>query len=336
MRRGMMMALALMTPAMAAAQEPPPGEGPRGTSQDFGAQRYDAVGYASWYGDEFAGRPMASGQPFNPDAVIAAHPTLPLGSFAEVTALDTGRTILVLIADRGPNMPGRLIDLSRGAARLLGNDRAGLVPVRVRTVDLPGADQAALRAGQPGSARLDASPAMLVALRKKLGAPPVAVRAPVPTPNPGRLRPIPGQNEPQVQRPAPAGSAVRAGGRLFRPPPCGKRRRSAGRQHCRCQRPLPGAAGAVCRPRKRRACPRRSRPPGLWRCPFEFRSKDQRDETVACRVPPCLLSLPCPVRRRPLPIIRRRRLPIWSICRRAACFMRAMPTGGCRPPPWRR
>lgn len=206
MRRGIVMALALMTPAMAAAQEPPPGEGPRGTSQDFGAQRYDAVGYASWYGDEFAGRPMASGQPFNPDAVIAAHPTLPLGSFAEVTALDTGRTILVLIADRGPNMPGRLIDLSRGAARLLGNDRAGLVPVRVRTVDLPGADQAALRAGQPGSARLDASPAMLVALRKKLGAPPVAVRAPVPTPNPGRLRPIPGQNEPQVQRPAPAGT----------------------------------------------------------------------------------------------------------------------------------
>ncbi|WP_294089075.1 septal ring lytic transglycosylase RlpA family protein [Sphingomonas sp.] len=188
MRWGILFGLALASPAL--AQEPPPGAGPRGTSQDFGAQRYDAVGYASWYGDEMAGQPTASGQPFNPDAIIAAHPTLALGSFAEVTALDTGRTILVMIADRGPNMPGRLIDLSRGAARLLGNDRAGLLPVRVRAVEPPAADQTALRAGTPGSARLDSPPAVLVALRKKLGTPPVAAVSP-PPPRPAAGRPAP-------------------------------------------------------------------------------------------------------------------------------------------------
>lgn len=150
---------------------PPPGDGPRGTSQAFGTARYDAVGYASWYGSE-AGTRTASGARFDPDAITAAHNSLPMGSFAEVTALDSGRTIVVLITDRGPHAGGRLIDLSRGAARLLGTDRTSVAAVRVRAIDPPPADQSALRAGKAASARLDASPQLLAALRRRLGAQP--------------------------------------------------------------------------------------------------------------------------------------------------------------------
>lgn len=123
----------------AGGQQPPAGEGPRGTSQDFGAERYDAVGYASWYGEDTPGT-TASGSRFAPSAITAAHKTLPLGSFAEVTSLVTGRTILVMITDRGPNVPGRLIDLSRGAAQMLGTDRTPVSPVRVRRVTPSAAD----------------------------------------------------------------------------------------------------------------------------------------------------------------------------------------------------
>lgn len=191
--RGAILALALVgaavaaqqPPAAAAAQQPPAGAGPRGTSQDFGRDRYDAVGYASWYGEE-SGPVMANGQRFDPQAPVAAHASLPLGSFAEVTALDTGKTILVLITDRGPGAPGRLIDLSRGAARLLGIDANPLAPVRVRRVDPPPADQTALRAGRAASPRLDAPAPLLVALRKQLPAAPRPVipanAQPVPVP----------------------------------------------------------------------------------------------------------------------------------------------------------
>ena len=180
-----LIAIGMMLGAPALAQEPPAGAGPRGTSQDFGQGRYDAVGYASWYGEE-SGQVMANGQRFDPQSVVAAHASLPLGSFAEVTSLETGKTILVLIADRGPGAPGRLIDLSRGAAKLLGTDTNPLAPVRVRRVDPAPADQAALRAGKPASARLDAPAPLLVALRKQLPSAPRPVipanAQPVPVP----------------------------------------------------------------------------------------------------------------------------------------------------------
>ena len=140
---------------------------PAGTS-GTGASRYDAVGYASWYGDELAGSPTASGTPFAPDAITAAHRTLPLGSHAEVTALDSGRTILVLINDRGPSHAGREIDLSRGAAALLGLGGQPTAPVRVRAVTAASADAAALAAGRPAGRRLDAPPSLLTALRAQL------------------------------------------------------------------------------------------------------------------------------------------------------------------------
>ena len=170
--------------------------GPRGTSGE--QQRYDAVGYASWYGDEMGGSNTASGQPFNPDAITAAHRTLPLGSFVEITALDTGRTIIALVNDRGPAGPDREIDLSRGAAQQLGLNGSG--PVRVRLVTPPAADQMALRSGRQASARIDAPQSLLAALRRKLPARSAATATPV-RPATRPVRPV--SAAPAATRPTP-------------------------------------------------------------------------------------------------------------------------------------
>ncbi|MEG3086304.1 septal ring lytic transglycosylase RlpA family protein [Sphingomonas sp. PB4P5] len=170
--------------------------GPRGTSGE--QQRYDAVGYASWYGEEMGGGTTASGQRFDPNAITAAHRTLPLGSVAEVTALDSGRTILVLIADRGPGAADREIDLSRGAAQLLGV--TAMAPVRVRLTNASPQDVRALRSGQPAGERIDAPPTLLTALRRKL--PTRAITAAPPQP----LRPV----RPNYTPPAPRPTAGRA------------------------------------------------------------------------------------------------------------------------------
>src|SRR3546814_10196370 len=77
----------------------------------------------------------ANGEKFRPDGITAAHKTLPLPSYVEVTSLQTGRTILVRVNDRGPFARGRIIDLSKGAAEQLGIRAAGTAPVRVRVVD---------------------------------------------------------------------------------------------------------------------------------------------------------------------------------------------------------
>jgi len=130
---------------------------------------YDRVGYASWYGNE-SGNMTANGERFRPGAVAAAHTTLPLPSYVEVTALDTGRTILVRVNDRGPFARGRLIDLSRGAAALLGIERAGVAAVRVRRVDPPERDRARLRKGKPAELRPRVPEAALIGLRAQLAA----------------------------------------------------------------------------------------------------------------------------------------------------------------------
>ena len=83
------------------------------------------VGMASWYGDRFKRRPTASGEPFDPKDITAAHRTLPLGTMARVTNLANGRSILVRINDRGPYAQGRVIDLSRSAAAQLGMKQDG-------------------------------------------------------------------------------------------------------------------------------------------------------------------------------------------------------------------
>ena len=94
-------------------------------------------GMASWYGRELAGNPTASGEPFRPSQRTAAHKTLPFGTVVKVTRADTGDTVRVVINDRGPFAKGRVIDLSRRAARRIdmleiGTTRVELVVVGCR------------------------------------------------------------------------------------------------------------------------------------------------------------------------------------------------------------
>ncbi len=94
--------------------------------------RYDETGMASWYGDQFNGRPTATGERFDMHALTAAHKTLPLPGLVEVTNLANGRRIVARVNDRGPFVDGRIIDLSRGSASALGLLSAGVGEVRVR------------------------------------------------------------------------------------------------------------------------------------------------------------------------------------------------------------
>ena len=93
---------------------------------------YDKTGIGSWYGDEFAGRLTANGEIFDPGNITAAHKTLPMPSVVRVTNLDNGKSLVVRVNDRGPFVPGRIIDLSRESARLLGFKEAGIAKVRVQ------------------------------------------------------------------------------------------------------------------------------------------------------------------------------------------------------------
>ena len=92
------------------------------------------VGTASWYGEYFEGRPTASGEAYKMYDLTAAHPTLPLGTLVRVTNLHNHRSVVVRINDRGPVVPGRIIDLSFNAARVLRFDRQGLQRVRLDVV----------------------------------------------------------------------------------------------------------------------------------------------------------------------------------------------------------
>lgn len=110
---------------------------------------YDMLGYATWYGNE-SGNQSANGERFRPSWITGAHTTLPLPSYVEVTELETGLRIIVRVNDRGPfGESARIIDLSRGAAELLGIKDRGRAPVRVRIVEPSEQDRAALRKGSP-------------------------------------------------------------------------------------------------------------------------------------------------------------------------------------------
>ncbi len=129
---------------------------------------YRAEGLASWYGDDFHGRSTANGEIFDRDAISAAHPTMPLPSYARVTNLANGRSLIVRVNDRGPYAANRIIDVSKHAAQLLGFVQRGTTRVRVEYVgpaQLNGSDdrllEATLRqdepAPAPGSVRLAAA-----------------------------------------------------------------------------------------------------------------------------------------------------------------------------------
>jgi rare lipoprotein A len=94
-------------------------------------------GIASYYHDSLHGRKTASGQIYDKNARSAAHKTLPLGSKVKVTDSQTGKSIVVKINDRGPFIEGRIIDLSRSAARDLGIIQRGVAKVKVEVLSVP-------------------------------------------------------------------------------------------------------------------------------------------------------------------------------------------------------
>jgi rare lipoprotein A len=105
------------------------------------------VGTASWYGEYFQGRTTASGEPYDMYDLTAAHPSLPLGTRIRVTNLRNGKAVILRVNDRGPVVDGRIIDVSYGAAQLLGMSGRGIQRVRLDLAPEPrsAAAQAAIR-----------------------------------------------------------------------------------------------------------------------------------------------------------------------------------------------
>lgn len=97
---------------------------------------YYEEGVASWYGSKFHGRRTSSGEPYDMHLATAAHKSLPLPTYAEVTNLDNGRSVIVKINDRGPFKDKRIIDMSYGAALRLGMTGTGTARVTVRAIDV--------------------------------------------------------------------------------------------------------------------------------------------------------------------------------------------------------
>ena len=174
---------------------------------------YDRTGIASWYGAEFEGRLTANGEIFDLNRLTAAHTTLPMPSIVQVTNLENGRSLQLRVNDRGPFADGRLIDVSRRAAQLLGFERGGTTRVRVKVLkdeSIAAAEDAMRGSGQ-----------VLVAAAPQAVAPAAAAPAPPPPrphplPSPAYARPaVPPAPMPQVamtpvQPPLPPPAAARA------------------------------------------------------------------------------------------------------------------------------
>lgn len=99
---------------------------------------HSVTGTASWYGPGFEGRKQANGKPFRSRGVSAAMRAFPLGSRVRITSLRTHRHVDLTITDRGPYVPGRIVDLSQGAARRLGMEHDGIGRVRVERIGAHG------------------------------------------------------------------------------------------------------------------------------------------------------------------------------------------------------
>ena len=106
-----------------------------GTQIALGPVRLSVSGMASWYGPGFDGASSASGETFNQNDLTAAHPELPFGTQVRVTNLDNGTSVVVRINDRGPYSGDRIIDLSRGAAAVIGLVQSGVAPVKLEVLD---------------------------------------------------------------------------------------------------------------------------------------------------------------------------------------------------------
>ena len=111
------------------------------------AEGFVETGIASWYGEDFHGRPTALGEPYNMYAMTAAHKTLPLPTRVRVTNLENGRSAELRVNDRGPFVDDRVIDLSYSAARELGVYRRGTARVRVEALEAGGSPAPSSAAG---------------------------------------------------------------------------------------------------------------------------------------------------------------------------------------------
>jgi rare lipoprotein A len=163
-------------------------------------ESYTAVGLASWYGDAFQGRRTANGEVYDKDSISAAHPTMPLPSYARVTNLGNGHSIIVRVNDRGPYHGGRVMDVSSRVADALDFKGSGTARVKVEYVGraaLEGSDDSKLLA----TLRLDGAPASLD------GAPtisPVMVASNPIASFTQALAPTPARPRPLAPEPAPA------------------------------------------------------------------------------------------------------------------------------------
>jgi rare lipoprotein A len=197
------------------------------------AATYDEVGYAAVLWETADGRHTANGEAYVPGAISAAHRTLPMPSYVEVTALDTGKTILVRVNDRGPLLNDRVIALSPGAARQLGLTAIdGTSAVRVRKVSPTEQDRQVLRNGGKLAERIETPAGLRTALVKRLPRAPVPLAGPVRTlavmPPLAAAAPAPqsGANEPirkvvpvQHSRPTPRPPAPRPAAEAHAPAP---------------------------------------------------------------------------------------------------------------------
>lgn len=132
----------------------PPGQAEEG-AEERGAG--PAVGLASFYGRKFHGRRTASGERYDMHAFTCAHRTAPFGTRLRVTDLETGRSVVVVVNDRGPFVRGRVVDVSLAAARALGMVSRGVTRVRIERV--PDASRRAARSLTPSAARSRRRPA---------------------------------------------------------------------------------------------------------------------------------------------------------------------------------
>lgn len=183
---------------------------------------YDETGIASWYGEDFHGKYTANGEVYNLNALTAAHRTLPMPSVVQVTNLENGRSIEVRVNDRGPFARGRIIDVSRRAAQLLGFEAQGTAKVRVKLL-VPESIQVASLAGRNGP-----PPPMLAAAQPapvdkvdtqslpappgvKVAAAPLPVSSPKPAPVRGVVEPPPPSDKVTVVPVKPSQIYIQAG-----------------------------------------------------------------------------------------------------------------------------
>jgi len=172
-----------------------------------GQPTFSQVGTASWYGRNHHGLTTASGEAFNMRAMTAAHRELPFGTMVRVTNVATGSAVTVRINDRGPYAQGRIIDISRRGAQLLGFEQVGTAKVRVQVMaeesqqlaaamQQRGRVQVASVQTQPGEPPPIAAPRTSVAAAPL--APPPAARPAPPPPDPAQNQPAPEQTPVEV------------------------------------------------------------------------------------------------------------------------------------------